>query len=141
MTDGVRFDFSDLSRLAADLDAAADDIEPFVVSAVKFTSVRIKRGAGRRVSRRRHFKQAAQAIDFDVTRFRGFGAAVVKSEIGYDKGRTAGALGNLIEFGAPGSANALAPGNELVATLREEEPDFIRGIGRAVDDSLKKRGL
>jgi hypothetical protein len=146
MADGLTFNFDDLDRLAADLESVPKNIGPFLESAVKFTSVRIKRGAARKVGRRRHFKQAAAAIDFDVKHFKGFGAEVIQSEIGYNKDKPVGdkfpgALGNLLEFGAPGSPNALTPGNELATTLHEEEADFIRGIERAVDDAHKKAGL
>jgi hypothetical protein len=149
MADGITFNFDDLDRLAADLESVPKNIGPFLESAIKFTSVRIKRGAARKVGRRRHFKQAAAAIDFDVKHFKGFGAEVVQSEIGYNKDkvvgegkwRTPGNLGNIIEFGAPGSTNSLTPGNELVTTLHEEEADFVSGIEKAVDDAHKKAGL
>jgi hypothetical protein len=141
MADGITFNFDDLDRLAADLESVPKNIGPFLESAVKFTSVRIKRGAARKVGRRRHFKQAAAAIDFDVKHFKGFGAEVIQSEIGYNKDKDEGRLGNLVEYGAPGSPNALTPGNELVTTLHEEEPDFVSGIEKAVDDSLRKAGL
>lgn len=140
MTDGISFNFDDLNRLAADLESVPKTITPFLESALKFTSVRIKRGAARKVQRRKRFKGAAKAIDFDLKRFSGFGANVIESEIGYDKAK-GGAIGSLAEFGAPGSPNALAPGNELATTLHEEEADFIRGIERAVDDAQKKAGL
>jgi hypothetical protein len=141
VADGITFNFDDLDRLAADLESVPKNIGPFLESAIKFTSVRIKRGAARKVGRRRHFKQAAAAIDFDVKHFKGFGAEVVQSEIGYNKDKDPGRLGNLVEFGAPNSPNALTPGGELVTTLHEEEADFIRGIERAVDDAHKKAGL
>lgn len=138
MPDGIEFDFSELNRLAADLEHAAGDIEPFLKSALNVTSLKIKRGAQAKVGRRRHFRQAARSITFDVSSRK----VGLESEIGYEKGRGGPAhLGNLIEFGAPGSPNALTPGNELASTLREEEADFVKGVLRAVDDSLKKAGL
>lgn len=141
MDDGITVDFSDLNALSADLDRAAADIEKFALGAIKFTSVNIKRAASRKVGRRRHFRQAAQAIDFDVKKFFGFGAAVLQSEIGYSKDRPAGELGNLVEYGAPNSPNALTPGNELQSSMRENEADFVRGVTKAMDDSLKEVGL
>jgi hypothetical protein len=141
MVDGITFNFDDLDRLAADLESVPKSIGPFLTSAMHVTSLRIKKGAQAKVRRRRHFKQAARAIDYDLKRFRGFGAAIIESEIGYSKEKYGGPLGNLVEFGAPGSPNALTPGNELVTTLHEEEADFIRGIERAVDDAHKKAGL
>lgn len=134
----IEFDFSELDRLAVDLGDAADGIEPFLKSALNVTSLKVKRGAQAKVSRRRLFKQAARAITFDVMARRGG----FFSDIGYDKARgSAALLGNLVEFGAPGSPNALAPGRELVNALHENEEDFVRGIARAVDDSLRKVGL
>jgi hypothetical protein len=141
VADGISFDFSELDRLAADLESVPKNITPFLVSAIKFTSVNVKRAASRKVGRRRHFKQAAQAIDFEVKHFTGFGVNIIQSEVGYDKERPAGELGNLVEFGAPGSPNALTPGNEMQSSLRENEADFVRGIERAEADARRKAGL
>lgn len=140
MADGFNVDFSELDVLAADLDRAVEGIEPFLVSAIKFTSVRVKRSAQAKVRRRKFFKGGARAINFELKKFRGFGASVIQSEIGYDKDK-GGAIGSLAEFGAPGSPNALAPGNELQRSLHEEEADFQKGVERALDDALKKAGL
>lgn len=138
MTDGISFDFSELDRLAADLGKVADGIEPFVKAALSVSSLNIKRAAQAKVSARRHFKQAARAITFDVESRRGG----FFSEIGYDKRRGAGALlGNLVEFGAPNSPNALTPGHELASSLRENQEDFIRGVERAEEDARRKAGL
>lgn len=141
MADGLSFDFSEIDRLAADLESVPKNVGPFLTSAFHFTSVNIKRAASRKVGRRKHFKQAARAIDYDLKRFSGFGARVLESEIGYDKHKPAGELGNLVEFGAPNSPNALTPGNELLQALRENEADFQYGIEKAVDDAMKKAGL
>jgi hypothetical protein len=138
MADGISFDFSELDRLAADLGKVADSIEPFVKSALNVTSLKVKRAAQAKVGRRRHFRQAAGAITFDVEARRGG----FFSDIGYDKRRGAGALlGNLVEYGAPNSANALTPGNELATSLRDHEADFVYGIERAEEDARRKAGL
>lgn len=138
MADGISFDFSELNRLAADLGRVADGIEPFLKSALNVSSLKIKRAAQSKVSKRRHFKQAARAITFDVESRRGG----FFSEIGYDKSRGAAALlGNLVEFGAPDSPNALTPGNELQSSLHDNEADFVYGIERAVDDVMRKADL
>lgn len=137
MADGASFDFSDVLKLAADIGEVADDVEKPVKTALNVTSMRVKKGAQQKVRRRKHFAQAAQAITFDVTATR----SGIESEIGYEKGRGAGKLGNLIEFGAPGAANALTPGNELQRTLQEEQEDFTRGLEIALDDVMKAKGL
>lgn len=141
MADEITFDFSELTELVADLGAAPAEAVPAVGSALQYTANRIKRGAAAKVRSRRHFKQAAAAIDYELTGFSGFGANVIAVEIGYDKHRPAGALGNLIEFGAPGSLNALTPGGELITTLHQEQPDFVKGLGKALDDAHKRVGL
>lgn len=141
MSDGIDFDFSEIDRLASDIESVPKTIGPFLTSAFHVTSLRIKRGAQAKVRRRRHFKQAARAIDYDLKRFRGFGVSILESEIGYNDENAAGELGNLIEFGAPNSPNALTPGNELATTLHEEEADFQQGIEKAVDDAMTKAGL
>jgi hypothetical protein len=138
MADGISFDFSELDRLAADLGKVADSIEPFLKSALNVTSLKVKRAAQTKVGRRRHFRQAARAITFDVEARRGG----LFSDIGYDKRRGAGALlGNLVEYGAPNSPNALTPGHELASSLRENEADFVYGIERAEEDARRKAGL
>lgn len=138
MSDGISFDFSELDKLAADLGRVADGVEPFVKSALNVSSLKIKRAAQSKVGARRHFKQAARAITFDVESRRGG----FFSDIGYDKSRGGAALlGNLAEFGAPDSPNALTPGNELQTSLHENEADFVYGVERAVDDVMRKAGL
>lgn len=136
-SDGMDFDFSELTKLAADLGRIPDEAIPNVKTALNVTSLRVKRGAQAKVGRRKHFKQAAQAITFDVTARK----SEIESEIGYDKARPAGKLGNLVEYGAPGSPNALTPGNELQTTLHEEEADFVKGLSKALEDAEKKAGL
>lgn len=138
MADGIGFDFSELERLAADLESVAREIEKPLKQALNVTSFKVKKGAQEKVGQRRHFRQAARSITFDVFGRRG----EVVSEIGYEKGRGGAAhLGNLIEFGSPGSPNALAPGYELRRSLHENEDDFVRGIMLAIDEAQRKAGL
>lgn len=135
---GAGFDFSEILSLAADLGDIADgDIEAPVKKALSVTSMKIKKAAQEKVRGRLQLGQAASAITYDVTA----GGGTIESEIGYDKGRSVGKLGNLVEFGAPGSSNSLAPGMELQRSLHEQEEDFEFGIRRAVDDALKAKGL
>lgn len=139
--DGISFNFEDLDRLAADLESVPKNIGPFLVSAIKFTSVNVKRAAQDKVKRRhRRFRGGVRAIDFEVKHFKGFGVNIIQSEIGYDKDK-GGAIGSLLEFGAPGAPNAITPGNELARSLHENEEDFVRGVQRAEEDARKKAGL
>lgn len=141
MSDNIKFDFSELTGLAADLGEVQASAERTIRSAIEYTSVEIKKSAARKVGKRKHFKQAAQAIDYELKSFQGFGVSVLQSEIGFDKDKPAGALGNLTEFGAPGADNALAPGSELVTSLHEQEGDFVKGLNKALEDAERKAGL
>lgn len=135
-------DFSQVDQLAADLGEVPRNIGPLINSAVQVTSVKVKKRAARTAGRRKGLGVAAQAIDYEVKTFQGFGASVIQSEIGYDKDKTAGALGNLIEFGAPDSLNGpLTPTSDLSRALHEEEHDFVIGLDKATEDAERKAGL
>lgn len=142
MADKFDFDFSELTSLAADLGQVPATAGRFINSAVQVTSGKIAKAARSKVGRRRHFKQAAAGIDYEIKVFQGFGVSVIQSEIGYDKQKTdAAKLGSLVEFGAPGAANALAPGNELQTSLHEQEEDFEVGLSKALLDAERKAGF
>lgn len=142
MVDGATFDFHELNVLSADLGEVAATAGPFINSAVQFTSTRVKEAAQKKVSKRKHFKQAAHTIDYEVKTLQAFGVSVIQSEIGYSEDRGSSAeLGNLVEFGAPGSPNALTPGNELQTSLKENQEDFVKGLARATADAERKAGL
>lgn len=129
----------DLNRLVADFDAVPSDMVKPLTSAIKFTATEVKKNAAKKVGSREWFAPAAAGIDYDVTASTREG---LEAEVGYNKARRdAAKLGNLAEFGAPNSPNSLAPGNELQRALHENEPDFVKGITKAIDDTLKKRGL
>lgn len=135
----IEFDFSEVNAFAADLGDAPAKIGPFVNSAIQFTSRKIQGEARKKVRRgSKAWRAAAVAITYDVTTFQGFGQSVIKSEIGYEKDRRAGALGNLREYGAPDSPSGpLAPHYDLAASLDEEELDFIRGMEKATEDATQ----
>jgi hypothetical protein len=136
------FDFSEVDRLAADLGEVPDNIGPYLNSAVQHTGFRVKKGAAKRVSGSRSWRAAAQAIDYDVKTLQAFGVSQIQVDIGYDKDKPAGALGNLREYGAPDSPTGpLGPHNDLAAALHDEEKDFGYGIAKAAEDAERKAGL
>ncbi|MBT2485810.1 MULTISPECIES: hypothetical protein [unclassified Microbacterium] len=61
----------------------------------------------------------------------------LSAEIGPDKDRPQGALGNLIEFGSVKNP----PQGIMHGALQENEADFERGVDRAIEDALKAVGL
>ena len=138
MADGVEFDLSELTKLSADLGDVPDNVGPLINSAIQGTSVNIKKAAQKTVGRRKHFKGGAAGIDYEVKVVFG---QLIQSEIGYNKDTDAGKLGNLIEFGAPGSKNALAPTSDLANALHANEADFQRGLNKALANAEKRAGL
>ena len=130
-------DFSELMQLAADIEHGGESISGNVRKAVQVTSHKIKEDARASVRGRKGLGHAANAITYDTKE----SASGVESEIGYDKGRGAGKLGNLIEFGAPNSGNQLSPSHDLGNALLKNEDDFVHGLERAVDDALKASNL
>jgi len=130
------FDFSQVQSLSADLSKAAMEVAPFATKAVEVTARNVKDAARKSVGSDRYFKAAAAKIAYDMQP----SADGIGAEIGYDKGG-AGNLGNLREFGAPGSPNHLAPHDDLANALHENEDDFQHGLEVAIADSLKAVGL
>lgn len=141
------FDFSELKQLSVDLGEVPDTIGPFLNSAFKFTATNVKKSADLSVKRNgpsQRWTGLGGAIDYEVTTFQGFGASVIKADIGYNEERYGdrAKLGNLREFGAPGADGVpLSPHNDLVNALHENEADFEKGIGLAIGDAMKAKNL
>jgi hypothetical protein len=135
VSDDIKFDFTELNQLAADLGEVKETIGPFINSAVQFTSKNVKKQAAKSVGRKR-WSAAAAAIDYEVSTFQGFGASVIKSEIGYNKSKGGGDLGNLREFGAPGQNTP--PSNDLLNALEANQADFQKGLEKAEKDAARK---
>jgi hypothetical protein len=136
------FDFSELTQLAADLDKVPDNAGPLINSAIQVTSIKVKKSAAKRVGKSPQWSAAAGAIDYEVKTVQAFGVSAIQSEIGYDKEKRAGGLGNLREFGAPDSSSGpLAPHNDLATALHENEKDFLFGLIKATEDAERRSGL
>lgn len=141
MVDKITVDFTELLQFSMDLDLLPTEVMKNVDSAVRFSSVTVKKAAAKSVGKRKYFRAAAAAIDFDVTIGKSGGQLSIESDIGYNKGKKPGRLGNLVEFGAPGSPNALTPGNELQVALAEVIPDFEKGLSLALGLAEKRAKL
>lgn len=147
----------DLMSLVRDLGDAAHGAEKNLRKAIEVTARHVKDDARKSVKGGSStWSGLVPAIDYDVT----VGASGVEAEIGYDKGRAAGPLGNIREFGAPGAhrtvlgsvggeaaiiptAGRLArpPHSDLKNALKGNEADFEKGISMALDSLLKEHGL
>lgn len=93
-------------------------------------SLNIKQGAIRRVTGHAHLPQYPRSISYDIDAR----DAVISSEIGPDKDRPQGALGNIVEYG---SLTHPAPIPHLGPELALEEPRFVRAIGDLGEEMLR----
>ncbi|KRC52130.1 hypothetical protein ASE16_03520 [Leifsonia sp. Root227] len=151
MSDGFSFDFTEVTKLAADIGRVPKNVGPNLNSALQFTATRVKKDAAKSVGKGR-WSAAAAAIDYAIgVGGSSLGSAIagvlsgsalsseISAEVGYNKGKAGGPLGNIREFGAPGKDTA--PSNDLVNALHENEGDFQKGLEKAVSDAERKAGL
>jgi hypothetical protein len=107
---GIRVNTSDLQRLVVELDRTLAGTLPAARAVVQKGALNIKRDWRARWSGLRHAPAVGAAVTYDTSET----AMSVRAEIGPDKSRRQGALGNLIEYGSlknspiPGGAPALA---------------------------------
>jgi len=146
MADSASFDFSELTAYAANLGDAPKEIGPFLRSAMARTSGNIKKEAAAAVGKSELWKGAAGSIDYDAVAAPGEAFSTLTFEIGYNKDKPGGPLGNLREFGAPdakygGKSVPLPPHNDLRNALENNAEDFEHGIAAALSDAEKAAGL
>ncbi|GAA2696521.1 hypothetical protein [Actinoplanes palleronii] len=127
---GITVDTSQLNRLAATLDTAGQAIPDSVAEVIKRGALNIKKDAARRASGLAHAPAYPRSISFDFAR----GLSGPSAEIGPDKGRRQGALGNLIEYGSVNNG----PRPHLGPALDAEAPKLQRYLEDAV---LRALGL
>lgn len=120
-------DFSELLRLEADLRDAPAEAARNIVSALKYTSVEIKRDWAQGAERNGLTGYAA-SVDFDVK----ITPAEISSEIGPNLGRNQGSFGFVEEAG--GDVRS-APQHAARSALRANESDFYRGLEIAIFDA------
>lgn len=126
------FDFSDLDRLAADLGDAADAL-PNVKKAVQVTAFKVKTAWRTKLGGSSTLPGLPAALSYDVEADSGS----VDAEIGFDKSKFQGPLGVFSEYGSVHNA----PRGFGLASLEENQADFVTGIEKAIDDTLRETGL
>lgn len=109
-----------LAEFADSLGVAADKLMDEAKPVVSKGCLNIKNDARRRVDGYAHLPQYPRSITYDVTRTGG----VVTGEVGPDKNKRQGPLGNLIEYGSINNA----PIPHLAPALDAEEPRFVRAL-------------
>lgn len=123
------FDASDLSKLAADVGTATIWAEKYLRKALEVTARHVRDTARENATGLAHAPAFPYSISYDV--------GATGAEIGPDKSRAQGALGNLLEYGSRNNA----PLGIMHGALQANEEDFERGVTRAIDDALKAAGL
>jgi hypothetical protein len=117
-----------LDELIADMAASAPRMVANARTAVAVTSRKVQQSARDRVRGHKYLPQYPNSITYDV---RG-GPLLIEGEIGPDKDRPQGPLGNIIEFGTPNNA----PIEHLGPALEENADDLERGLEIAARQAL-----
>jgi hypothetical protein len=117
-------DFSELHRFAADLGKVPGRVVPAVRPVVERGAFNIKKDAAARVSGLAH----APAYPYSI----GYEMHGLAAEIGPDKDRRQGALGNILEYGT--SKNAPIP--HMGPAIEAEAPKFEAALAKAAGGLL-----
>lgn len=133
MTD-IQFDFSEISKLAADIGRVQDDAGPKIRKAVEVTSRNIKDAWADKLRGENGVPHAPRAITYDIKATPGKTVSNIEAEIGAQRGRLQAPIVTVIEFGAPG--NNLAPRGYGNGALKDNEADFIKGLEIATEITL-----
>ncbi len=125
----LRFDAGDFERLARDLDRAVDVAPAEARKVVEKGSLNIKNDARRRIMGLAHAPAYPYAITYD-TRLTATGAW---GQVGPDKDKRQGALGNILEYGTRKNP----PHPHLAPAAEAEEPRFVRALENLVVKALE----
>jgi len=148
MADDFTIDNSELDKLAADVRKVPAAGRGFLTSAMEVSGRKIRDTARENAMGMTHAPAFPYSITYDFVGnshgggalgafVGGSGAVDLVMEIGPDKDRPQGALGNLIEYGSVNNP----PQGIMHGALQANEADFERGIDRAIEDTMKAAGL
>ena len=121
------FDFSELSKLAADLGEVPAKMRRNVRTAVEVTARHVKDDWRDPLKQSEYVPRGAYAVSYDVTS----GPEGVTAEIGPVTGGP-GALVGMLEYGTP----TTPPTGYGHAALQKNEEDFIKGLTIAAEIKL-----
>lgn len=120
---------ADLSSLIAALAKAPDEATRAARAVVQKGALNVKDALNKQAYDSLHFKGMGGSVTFDTK----VSPRSITAEIGPDKERRGGALGNLFFFGG---ANGGGGTGDLDAPLREEEPRMSKFLGEAMEGLL-----
>ncbi|WP_372672976.1 hypothetical protein [Amycolatopsis kentuckyensis] len=118
-------DTHELARLADDLDAVPAEKRPEIRKVVERGALNIKNGLRQDAAGHPTYRLFPLSISFDMT-------GEFEAEIGPDKSRVQGPLGNILYFGT--SKNA--PQLDLESPLRRETQRFVDYLADVAEDIL-----
>lgn len=127
MTDGISADFSELTKLAADLTAAPGKALPLVRKAIQVTAQHVKEDWREPLKGSATVPGGAASITYDMKTSR--------DEIGAEIGpalKGQGAIVGMLEYGTP----TTGPTGYGHAALQKNEADFVEGLSIALGDAL-----
>lgn len=137
MSDGPDFDFTAFDNVAADLGDVSGKSGPFIRKAAEVFARNVKDAWREKVEGATALPSLAGAVSYDVKGSASAAGSEVEIEIGFDKSRTQGPLGNVSEFGTP----KVAPRGYGLAAFAENREDLVRGVEAALADGRRAAGL
>lgn len=135
MVDGFTVDTSELNQFAADLGKVPAVAGRFIRAAVEVSARRVKDEWRDETKGILGAPAFPYSIGYDVKSAHLFGQTVVQAEIGPDKDRNQGALGNLIEYGGETQGGLDSHRGMGAAALQRTADDLEKGLGRALEDA------
>ena len=120
---------ADLTSLIAALAKAPDEATDAARGVLQKGALNVKRALNQQAANSPHFRGMAGSVTYDMEIRR----HSITAEIGPDKDRRGGALGNLFFFGG---ANGGGGTGDLDAPLREEEPRMVKFLDEAMEKLL-----
>ena len=130
--DAFTVDMTAVNRFAADLGGVGARIRPTMKATVTKGALNVKNAAKQAIldqSRQAYVKQYPYSITYDLKVV----GDVVSAEIGPDKDKPQGALGNLLEYGTPSNGG---PYPHLNPALDAEEENTVTWLAKAAEDAV-----
>ena len=130
---GVTVDNSDFRRFAAQILESVDATEKGVGRVVQRGAMNIKKQMNADLAASKHFKGAAGSVTYDIRSSAAFGGGAVEAEIGPDKNRKGGPLGNIAYFGTSRGGGTVP---DPSVALNAEEPRFEKALADLMGKGL-----
>jgi hypothetical protein len=131
MTDQVDFDLHEITQFADHLDGASKEVVKQLRAVLSRGALNIKTDSRRRVRGLAHARAYPNSINYEIRN----GPLGPYAEVGPDKDRKQGALGNILEFGTVN--NPAHPHMRPAADA--EEPRFAKAIEELATQALERR--